>query len=126
MAILKVPRITTIQRQALTLEIGEIVFDIDNSSFYGGDGSSSGGFPIGRGGSGSNTVIKTLSQSDIENKKLVLAQAPSFPTSVTLTPIGGIPQANGIDFEVIGNELHWSGMGLDGFLEENEQLIVSY
>lgn len=125
MAIFKVPRVTTSSRLSLTLEESEIVYDVDLDLFFGGNGIDRGGFPLGR-GTESKIYIKTLTASDIENKRIVLDPAPSYPASVTLTPIGGIPQANGIDFEVVENELRWSGLGLDNFLEANESLIVSY
>lgn len=49
MAILRVPRITTAQRLPLVLLDGEVVFDTDEVMFYGGDGATPGGFPIGSG-----------------------------------------------------------------------------
>lgn len=125
MAIFKVPRISTVSRLELIMEESEIVYDVDLDLFFGGNGIDKGGFPLGRGIESKNYVI-TLNESDILVKKVILDPAPSYPASVTLTPMGGIPQANGIDFEVVGNELRWSGLGLDNFLEANEKLIVSY
>jgi hypothetical protein len=125
MAIFKTPRITTLQRLGLTLEDSEIVFDTDQKIFYGGNGSN-GGFPIGS-GIGSNVEMVVLTQQDISNKFIVLNDSPLFPGGVELTPGGGIPQINGIDFSVTGNILSWDGLGLDGnFLEQNEILIVKY
>lgn len=49
MAILRVPRITTAQRLPLILLDAEVVFDTDEVMFYGGDGVTPGGFPIGSG-----------------------------------------------------------------------------
>jgi hypothetical protein len=125
MAIFRVPRITTASRLSLTLEESEIVYDVDLDLFFGGNGIDKGGFPIGRGVDNKSYTI-TLSGSDIQNKKIILDPAPIYPTNVSLTPYGGIPQANGIDFEVIGNELKWNGLGLDNFLEAGEKLIVQY
>ncbi len=124
MAIFKTPRISTLQRMGLTLEDSEIVFDTDQKIFYGGNGSA-GGFPIGA-GIGSNVEMIALTAQNIANKFVVLNDEPLFPGSVELVPGGGIPQINGIDFSVTGNVLSWDGLGLDGFFEENEILIVKY
>jgi len=47
MASIKLPRITTAQRTGITLLLGEIVYDTDLDKFFGGDGSTVGGFEIG-------------------------------------------------------------------------------
>lgn len=124
MAIFKVPRITTSQRDILLLEVGEIVYDVDQDKFYGGDGSL-GGFLIGS-GIGNNTITVTLTQTDILNKYIVLPTIPFFPERVNVTPIEGIGQVNGIDFQVNGNILSWNGLGLDNFLEEHDVLIIQH
>lgn len=124
MAILKTPRISTLQRMGLTLEESEIVFDVDQKIFYGGNGLP-GGFPIGQGvGSGSEVI--TLTSQNILDKFVILQEEPLFPGKVELIPGGGIPQINGIDFLVSGNVLSWNGLGLDNFLEENEILSIKY
>jgi len=125
MAVFRVPRITTSQRSSLLLQIGEIVYDTDQNMFYGGDGVTSGGFIIGQGASGIVSNI-TLTPTDISNKYVVLPTTPFFPDYVTLTPAGGIEQINGVDFEIIGNQLSWDGLGLDGFLEVNDVLIIQH
>lgn len=126
MAIFKAPRITTGQRVGLLLEESEIVYDVNQKYFYGGNGVTLGGLPIGA-GVGSTTEIFTLTQTDLDNKFITLSNPPLFPGSVTLVPGGGIPQINGIDFEVAGNKLSWDSLGLDGnFLELNEILIIQY
>lgn len=125
MAIFKTPRITTSQRESLLLEVGEIVYDTDQNVFYGGNGSTLGGFLIGQ-GIGQVTSNITLTATDIVNKYITLTTTPITPNSVTLVPVGGIQQINGTDFEVVGNELRWDGLGLDGFLEVNDVLIVQH
>lgn len=109
----------------LTLESSEVVFDTTMKSFFGGDGTTQGGFPIGK-GIGTNVDKILLDQQSIDDKKVSLSSSPSVHRAVTLIPLGGIPQVNGIDFEVIGNELSWEGLGLDNFLEIGEQLIIQY
>jgi len=124
MAIFKAPRITTSQRMGLVLEQSEIVYDVTQNLFYGGDGVSMGGKPMGSGQSEKDVI--QLTQQDILNKSVQLSKAPTFPSNVTLLPVGGIPQLNGVDFQVSGNVVSWNGLGLDNFLEEEEVLIIQY
>lgn len=126
MAIFKAPRITTGQRMGILLEESEIVFDTDIKNFYGGDGLQVGGFPIGSGASSSSTQTVVLTQANIDNKYITLNSSPMLPNNVSVEPVGGILQVNGIDFEVTGNILSWDGLGLDNFLELNEVLIIRY
>lgn len=126
MAIFKAPRTTTVQRMGLILEESEIVFDVNQKLFYGGNGLTPGGFPVGS-GVGANVETFILTSSDLSNKYITLLNEPLFPSSVTLVPDGGIPQRNGIDFEIIGDQVSWDGKGLDGnFLEVNDVLIIQY
>lgn len=127
MAIFRVPRITTSQRSSLLLQIGEIVYDTDQNVFYGGNGLVNGGFLIGSGGSGSYvTETITLSQQNIDDGFITLSSFPMIPESVVVHPSGGIPQVNGVDFEVTNNVLSWNSLGLDGFLESGDILIIEY
>jgi hypothetical protein len=125
MAIFRVPRITSVQRAALLLDVGEIVYDIDQNTFYGGNGVTSGGFLIGQ-SSGSIVDILTLTQTNIDDKQATLSQTPLIPSSVILTPEGGISQIYGVDYIVTGNLLDWTGLGLDGFLEAGDKIVVQY
>jgi len=125
MAVFKAPRLNEVQRMGLVLEASEVVYDTTVKSFFGGDGLTLGGFPIGK-GIGTNADNVTLSQQNLDEKKVSLSSAPAGPGAVTLLPIGGIPQVNGIEFEVVRNELSWNGLGLDNFLELGEQLIIQY
>lgn len=125
MAIFKAPKITTAQRLALVLEVSEIVYDTNQKAFYGGDGVSNGGFPIG---SNSGILYERidLTQTDIDNKFVTLASTPLIPSAVIVNCEGGIPQAYGTDYVVIGNQINWDGLGLDGFLDETDVLLVQY
>lgn len=125
MAIFRVPRITTIQRSILLLDVGEIVYDTDQNVFYGGDSVTIGGFLIGQ-SAGSIVEFVTLTQEDIDDKQVTLSNTPLSPSTVMVTPEGGIPQINGVDFVITGNILSWDSLGLDGFLEVNEVLIVQH
>ena len=125
MAIFKAPRISTTQRMSLILQSSEIVFDTDLNMFFGGNDLQLGGFPMGRGAEPTSRQV-TLTSTDIANKKVILESAPINPLSVSLIPDGGIQQRNEIDFEVIGNEISWNGMGLDGIMEAGEIIFLTY
>lgn len=125
MAIFKTPRATTAQRTGLTLEVGEIVYDTDQKTFYGGNGTSLGGFLIG-GNSGFIYRRIELTSQNIQDKYITLPDTPLSPTSVFLTIEGGIPQINGVDYEIIGDKISWDGLGLDNFLDNTDVLLVLY
>jgi hypothetical protein len=127
MAVFKAPKITTTQRESLILDVSEVVFDLDGSIFYGGDGVTIGGFPIGQGVQNSIAPqIITLTQTDIDNKYVVLNTIPLVPEALAIIPVGGPEQLYEIDYEIIGNILSWNGLGLDGFLNDTDKLIVRY
>ena len=125
MAMFKAPKVTTAQRSTLTLEVSELVYDIDQKAFYGGDGATLGGFLVGE-TSGFIVEQVELSQQDINNGFVTLRQTPLVPDAVILNIDGGIPQINGVDFRVQGNKISWRNLGLDGFLEETDVLIIQY
>jgi hypothetical protein len=125
MAIFKAPKITSVQRNSLVLEGSEVVYDVDQKAFYGGDGTTSGGFPIGA-NAGSIYQRIELTQEDINNKFVTLASTPLISSAVIVTPEGGIAQAYGIDFIVVGRQLRWNNLGLDNFLDESDVLLVQY
>jgi hypothetical protein len=127
MAIFKAPKITTLQRLGIVLDTSELVYDTDQKVFYGGNGLTLGGFPIGSNvGSSIFPERIPLTQQDIDNKFVTLSITPIFPNTVMLTCEGGIEQVNGIDFQVIGNILSWGGLGLDNFLDETDVLNIQY
>jgi hypothetical protein len=125
MAMFKAPKITTVQRNTLTLEVSELVYDIDQKAFYGGDGTTKGGFLIGE-ASGFIVDKIELTEEDIQNKFVTLSQTPLVSDAVMVSIEGGIQQINGVDFKVELNKVSWSDMGLDGFLDETDVLIIQY
>lgn len=125
MAIFKAPKLTTVQRSTLVLEVSELVYDIDQRAFYGGDGHSVGGFLIGE-TSGFIVEKIPLTTQNIEDKFVTLIQAPLAPSGVVVTVDGGISQINGIDYIVDGNKISWNELGLDGFLDNTDVLIIQY
>jgi hypothetical protein len=122
MAMFKAPKVTTVQRQILILEVSELVYDMDQKAFYGGDGVTPGGFLIGE----PTLEMIELTPQDIENKFVTLAQAPLVPSAVIVNLEGGISQINGIDYRIDGNKVSWNELGLDGFLDDTDVLIVQY
>ena len=125
MAIFKVPRITTQQRQGVILQVGEIVYDTDQEVFYGGDDSTMGGFLIGQ-NSGDIVERIELQEQDIFNKFVRLSDTPIISQNVIVTPEGGITQIYGIDYSVSGDRLVWDELGLEGVLEQGDILIIQY
>ena len=125
MAVFKVPRITTLQRTNLLLQVGEVVHDTDQNVLYGGDDITYGGFPIGS-NAGSIVQVIPLTQTDIDNKYVTVTIAPLNFSTVTVTPHGGPMQIYGIDFIGMGNQLKWEGLGLDNFLDITDVLIIQY
>ena len=127
MAIFKAPKITTPQRLDIILDISELVYDTDQKIFYGGDGNTTGGFPVGSNVQSSNVVQRIpLTEEDIDNAFVMLSITPQFPQAVRLSCEGGIEQVNGVDFEIIGSKLSWQGLGLDNFLDSTDVLVVQY
>lgn len=128
MAIFKAPRITTAQRLALVLQASEIVYDLDTKSFFGGNGVTLGGFPLGAGASGfgGEYELITLTQENIDNKSITISRAPLSENFISVEIIGGITQLYGVDYEVAGTTLSWDGLGLDGFVEVGDIIVVNY
>ena len=56
---IKIPRITTSQRTALTLDVGELVYDTTDGGVYKGDGATVGGVALA-GGGGVTSVAATV------------------------------------------------------------------
>ena len=122
MAIFRVPRITTEQRERLVLLDSEVVFDLDLKKYVGGDNSTLGGFLIG-----SNRFERIeITEEHVQNKQVILEGTPFNPTSVSLTFEKGIPQVYGIDFTVQGRILSWNEKGLDDFIDDTDVLLVHY
>lgn len=86
------------------------------------------------GGGGSSNYkpepVITLNATNISNKYVVLTEAPTDKNKTRLVVIGGIHQEYAADFVVTaddgGKRLSWSGLGLDGVLEDGDKLLVVY
>jgi hypothetical protein len=127
MAIFRAPKIASQSRTQLVLSTSEIVYDIDEKVFYGGDGATVGGFEIGKDASLKIKIESfLLNKENIDNKRVTLSEQPANPNDVTFFPEGGIEQRNGVDFNVSLNVLSWDGLGLDNFLEVDDVVKITY
>lgn len=127
MAIFKVPKITTYDRNNIVLDVSEIVYDTDIKSYFGGDGETQGGFEIGKtAGIKTKTETIILSADNIANKKFLLENQPISVDTTIFLPEGGITQRPIIDYNLDINYVIWEGLGLDGFLEEGEVVRFTY
>jgi hypothetical protein len=70
--------------------------------------------------------VITLTQEMIDNKFLELESTPSSEASVQVIPQGGPAQFPGEDFSVIQNIITWNLLGLDGFLDIGDKLLIYY
>lgn len=84
-------------------------------------------------GSGDVTRVQyaTLSSAEIAQKYIDLISTPTNPTTVQVFLIGGSAQVKDTDWELITDgvsvkRLSWDGLGLDGQVVENDQLMIVY
>jgi len=73
--------------------------------------------------------IFTLVLGDITNKYVELSSVPLFENQVSLFIVGSTQQIPGVDFimhPVNTKRLTWGGYALDGLLEVDDVLIVTY
>lgn len=77
---------------------------------------------------GANYLVNrfTLTPTDITNKYVTLSATPSVDSDTILNIIGGVVQAYGVDFEIIGDTLSWDGLDLDGILSSGDKLVVQF
>lgn len=73
-----------------------------------------------------SSELFTLTQVDIEAKKLTLTLTPDLSYTVSVLPREGCPQFLGTDFQVNGKEIIWAGLGLDGLLVVGDIVQVNY
>jgi hypothetical protein len=126
MAIFKAPRITTLQRLSLVLQASEIVYDLDTKSFWGGNGDTLGGFPIGVGSAEGSFEYITLTEENIQSKSVQLSRAPTSQNHIVVEIIGGITQLYDVDYITTLDVMSWDSLGLDGYLVEGDIILVSF
>lgn len=79
------------------------------------------------GGTASYFVNKvTLDSTDIVNKYVTLTGSPTEVSNTILNIVGGVIQDYSVDFTVIGSQLSWNGLGLDGILTVGDKLIIQF
>lgn len=95
------------------------------SSGWGGGFGAGGGPPIP---ADKTTAVDnfTLTAQDIVNKYITLNDTPTIPAETRLAVSGGTHAFYGTSFTVSGNQLSWSGLGLDGLLIAGDELVVRY
>lgn len=105
-----------------------IVTDSDPNAIYSYEESGSTWKQVGTSGSGANWSVehRTITSGEITNKELTLANSPSGATSIIVDIVGGTAQGYTSDYVVSGSTLSWNGKNLDGVLEENDVVRVSY
>ena len=72
------------------------------------------------------TVKFVISPLNVTEKQITLYPMPNNSSFVTLEFLQGGGQENGVDFNVVGGVLSWDGLGLDGFIESGDIIIVKY
>ena len=81
------PRITTASRSILTLSASELVYDSDLARFFGGDGSTVGGFSIGNiVGSGTTNQISYFTASGT----IASLTTTTYPSLTELSYVKGV------------------------------------
>lgn len=85
---------------------------------------------FGSGGVGTSTVFGhetvTLTTEMIAAKELTLTFTPTPGSSVQVVPVGGPTQVPFVDYDISGSVMSWDGLGLDGILDEGDQLVIYY
>ena len=126
MGVFKVPKATTTQRMSLVLDKAEIVYDTDMNLYFGGDGETYGGFPIGNGTNTNITEVITISNQDVINKYVTLSNAVYADEGTVLYLDGSPPQVYGDDFSIDQQIISWDGLGLDGLVYAGDKIVVTY
>jgi hypothetical protein len=68
----------------------------------------------------------TLTSGNVSDKYVSLANSPYAATEVLLDVIHGCTQRYDTDYTVSGVQVQWTGLGLDGVLEVDDELRVVY
>ena len=109
---------------------GNFAWDSDNQIMYYDEPSSSMWIQLTSGGGGTTNyfpeIVKMVNAGEILAKSITLAQAPTEVEKTRLFIKGGPIQVYGDDFTVFGTTLTWNGLGLDGLIEENDKIFVTY
>jgi hypothetical protein len=72
-----------------------------------------------------NIVPHTWTEANILAKSYTLPQSP-LPGTAVIIPANGIPQLAGSAFNVVGNQIQWSGMPYEQIAEEGDVVKIIY
>lgn len=70
--------------------------------------------------------VYTITQEQIDSKRIILDMAPSIPEAVTFRFVNGTTQDYGEEYTIEGSILTWDGFSLDGFIEVGDIVSISY
>jgi hypothetical protein len=73
-----------------------------------------------------NIVSRELTPLDISSKSFILPNMPLSTSSAIIVPANGIPQLQGVDFEVEGNVLYWSEMPYEEVAQAGDNIKIIY
>lgn len=74
------------------------------------------------------TTKIVVTEEMVTNKQISLGVAPLYPDTVSLEFVNGTEQLYGIDFIFIAETatIAWTGLGLDGFIEQDDVLLITH
>lgn len=80
------------------------------------------------GGSGAAVKVefREVSAGEIAAKQLVLTDVPADVTAILVDPVGGTAQRATFDYQVSGQTINWSGLGLEDHLVAGDVLRITY
>lgn len=62
----------------------------------------------------------------ISAKQLSLSGTPKTGQGILVIPYEGLPQVQGVDYNLTSNVISWDGLGMDGIIEEGDTLEIYY
>lgn len=109
---------------------GNFAWDSANSIMYYDEPSSKTWVQITGGGGGSGNyfpeTVRSITAGEITTKSITLGGTPTDANKTRFFIDGAPTLTYGVDFTVSGNVLTWNGLGLDGIIEENDKVFVTY
>lgn len=126
MAIFKVPKINTENRASIVLDVSELVYDTDDTFFYGGDGETLGGRKVGSDLVEQKREVIIIDQMIVQENRIMLQSQPLENFPILFFPEGGPQQVEEIDYTRISGGVSFVGLGLENFLEVGERVEIVY
>ena len=74
------------------------------------------------------TIKVVVTEEMVTNKQISLGVVPLYPDKITLEFVNGTRQLYGVDFIFIAETaaIAWTGLGLDGFIEQDDVLLITH